>query len=125
MEESILTSTKKILGLDEAYTVFDLDIITHINAAFTILHQLGVGPPEGYSIEDKTPRWSDFTLVDGTETSIHLVKTYIYLKVRSLFDPPTTSFLIEATEKQIEQAEWRLNVAREEAVHPLEEEVNP
>jgi len=117
MEESILTSTKKILGLDQDYTAFDLDIITHINAAFSILSQLGVGPESGFSIEDETTVWADY-LVPADQ--LHLVKTYVYLKVRSLFDPPTTSFLIEATEKQIKEYEWRLNVFREYALPEYE-----
>ena len=117
MEESILTSTKKILGLDEAYTAFDLDVITHINAAFSILSQLGVGPEGGFYIEDASDVWADFIVPPD---QLHLVKTYIYLKVRSLFDPPTTSFLIEATEKQIKEYEWRLNIFREYALPEYE-----
>lgn len=113
MENSILISTKKVLGLDASYTVFDLDVIMHINAAFSILNQLGVGPVGGFSIEDEEAVWTDFVLLPGSEISIHLVKTYVQLKARMLFDPPTTSFLIEAMTKQINEYEWRLNVARE------------
>ena len=111
MEQSILNSTKKILGIAEDYTVFDLDIITHINSAFSTLTQLGVGPAEGFMIEDATPVWTDFIADDLQYNS---VKSYVFLKVRQLFDPPTTSYLIAATEKQIEELEWRLNVHREE-----------
>jgi hypothetical protein len=111
MEESILTSTKAILGLDSSYTAFDLDVITHINAAFSTLNQLGVGPELGFFIEDATPVWSDFT--DLPPNQMHMVKTYVYLKVRSLFDPPTTSFAIEAMNKQLAEYEWRLNIFRE------------
>ena len=113
MEESILTSTKKILGLDRDYTAFDLDVITHINAAFSILSQLGVGPEGGFSIIDDTTLWTDYSV---PADQLHLVKTYMFLKVRSTFDPPTTSFLIEATEKQIKEYEWRLNIFREYAL---------
>lgn len=120
MAESILTSTKTLLGLAEGYTVFDAEIITHINSAFSILHQLGVGPDAGFFIEDATPTWDDFILVDGTDPSKNLVKTYVGLKAKSLFDPPTTSFHLEAMNHQIQQYEWRLNVAREEALYPLE-----
>jgi hypothetical protein len=111
MEESILKSTKKILGLADDYTPFDLDVITHINAAFSILDQLGVGPVGGFSIVDDTSVWADYPTPPN---QLHLVKTYIYLKVRSLFDPPSTSFLITATNDQIKEYEWRLNVFREE-----------
>lgn len=115
MEESILTSTKKILGLDQGYTVFDLDVITHINAAFSILNQLGVGPEEGFYIEDEAAVWSDFPVPLNQES---LVKTYVFLKVRILFDPPATSFLIQAANDQIKEYEWRLNVFREVALPP-------
>lgn len=113
MEQSILQSTKKVLGLDPSYTVFDLDILTHINAAFVVLTDLGVGPETGFMIEDETAVWTDYQLAVGTEHSLSLIKTYVFLKVRMLFDPPTTSFLIEAMEKQIKEYEWRLNVTRE------------
>lgn len=112
MEDSILTSTKKILGIAEDYTVFDLDIITHINTAFSTLTQLGVGPAEGFMIEDATALWADY-FTDG-DIQYNSVKSYVFLRVRHLFDPPTTSYLITASEKQIEELEWRLNVHREE-----------
>jgi hypothetical protein len=111
MEQSILTSTKKILGINEDYTVFDLDIITHINTAFSTLTQLGVGPAEGFMINDAETSWDDFVVDDLEYNS---VKSYVFLKTRQLFDPPQTSYLITAMEKQIEELEWRLNVHREE-----------
>lgn len=113
MEGSILKSTKKILGLAEDYTAFDPDVVTHINAAFSILNQLGVGPAEGFMIEDENEDWDEFIV---PQNQLNLVKTYVYLKVRMLFDPPTTSFLIEATNKQIEEYEWRLNEFREHLI---------
>lgn len=113
MDESILNNTKQVLGLDGGYTPFDQDIIMHINGAFSILHQLGVGPDAGFTIDDATPVWSDFVLLTGSEVSLSLVRTYIFLKVRMLFDPPTTSFLLASMKEQIDQYEWRLNVARE------------
>ena len=116
MEESILKSTKKILGLEDEYTPFDLDIITHINAAFSLLNQLGVGQAEGFSIEDDTAEWSEFIV---PANQLHLVKTYIYLKVRVVFDPPGTSFLLEASNNQIKEYEWRLNVFREDELPPF------
>lgn len=114
MEESILKSTKTILGIDPSYTAFDLEIITAINSAFSVLHQLGVGPDDGFMIEDDTALWDQFMLLSGSEpSSKNLIRTYIQLKTRMLFDPPTTSFHIKAMEDQINQYEWRLNVARE------------
>jgi hypothetical protein len=110
MEASILNSTKKILGVAETYTAFDLDIITHINSAFAVLSQIGVGPADGFAIEDATPVWTDF---DVSLNQLSIVRTYIFLKVGMLFDPPTTSFLIEAKNNQIKEFEWRLNVFRE------------
>ena len=112
MEQSILISTKKILGLSENYVVFDLDIITHINTAFSTLTQLGVGPAAGYMIEDEGPVWTDFIGTDDIQ--YNSVKSYVFLKVRQLFDPPQTSYLISAVEKQILELEWRLNTHREE-----------
>jgi len=115
MEESILKSTKKVLGLAEDYTAFDLDVITHINAAFSILDQLGVGPVGGFFIEDDQSVWTDFL---APPNQLNLVKTYIYLKVRLLFDPPATSYLISAATDQIKEYEWRLNSFREWELDP-------
>lgn len=110
MESSILITIKNILGLASDYTVFDLNILTHINTAFSTLTQLGIGPKQGFAIEDDSATWDTFIQDD---LQLNAVKTYIYLKVRLLFDPPTTSFLIEAAEKQLRECEWRLNVQRE------------
>jgi hypothetical protein len=112
MEASILLSTKKILGIAEDYTVFDLDIITHINSVFSTLTQLGVGPPEGFMIEDESALWEDFNTTDDAQ--YNAVKSYVFLRVRLLFDPPTTSYLIAAFDEQIKELEWRLNAHREE-----------
>lgn len=117
MELSILTSTKKVLGIADDYTVFDLDIITHINAAFSILNQLGVGPTDGFMIEDKGDAWDDLPIPTN---QLNLVKTYVFLKTRMLFDPPTTSFLIEAMNNQISEYEWRLSTMREWALDPVD-----
>lgn len=113
MEQSILKSTKKILGIADDYTVFDLDIITHINTAFSTLTQLGVGPSEGFMIEDESAVWADFDPVDD-DHQYNSVKSYIFLRVRLLFDPPTTSYLIDALDRQLKELEWRLNTHREE-----------
>lgn len=126
MESSILNSTKKILGISEDYTAFDLDIITHINSVFSHLNQIGVGPAEGFMIEDEGYLWDDFNVPTN---QLNLVKTYVFLKVRMLFDPPSTSFLIEAMNEQIREHEWRLNMFSEMEipyvpdVDTLEEEV--
>lgn len=110
MEESILKGTKKMLGLAPDYTAFDHDVITHINSVFSTLSQLGIGPSEGFMIEDDSKVWTQFI---APNHNLNAVRTYLYLKVRMFFDPPTTSFLIEAMNKQILEAEWRLNVVRE------------
>lgn len=112
MEQSILLSTKKILGLPADYTVFDHDVITHINTAFSILTQLGVGPINGYMIEGAEEMWDEF--LPPLDPQYNSVKTYVYLKVRQLFDPPQTSYLISAVDNQVRELEWRLNVHREE-----------
>lgn len=111
METSILTSIKKVLGIDADYTVFDQDIIMHINTAFSTLTQLGVGPSSGFEIQDDTAEWANYI---DTDMELNSVKTYIGLRVKQLFDPPATSYLVSAMEKQIEQLEWRLNQHREE-----------
>lgn len=118
MSDSVLTDTKKILGLASDYTVFDLDIVTHINATFSTLNQLGVGPLEGYFISDETDTWDGLNLPDN---QLSMVKSYLYLSVRFLFDPPSTSFLIEAQQNQIRQFEWRLNAFRETSESDSEE----
>jgi hypothetical protein len=111
MDASILTSTKKILGIAEDYTAFDTDIITHINSVFSTLTQLGVGPEDGFMIEDSSSMWDDFYVDDN---QFNAVRSYVYLRVRLLFDPPTTSYLIAAFDRQVAELEWRLNVHREE-----------
>lgn len=116
MSTSILTSVKLNLGLAEDYTIFDPTIIMHINTALGILGDLGVGSESGFAIEDKNDTWEDFL---GTDLRLNSVKTYVSLRVRMLFDPPTTSFQIDASEKQIEMLEWRIGVYRESRDHPL------
>ena len=120
---SILTDTKKILQIADEYTAFDPDIIMHINSVFTILNGIGIGPEEGFDISDETAEWTDFL---GDDKRLNSVKTYVYLRVRLLFDPPQTSFLIAAIEKQYQELEWRLNVQREsvEWINPIPEPVH-
>lgn len=113
--ESILLSIKKLLGLEPDYEAFDTDIIMHINSVFGTLSQLGLEPDDGFSIEDDTTVWSEYI---QNEKLLNSVKTYIYLRVRLLFDPPTTSFAIESFAKQIAELEWRINVQIEEINPP-------
>lgn len=120
LEDSILNSTKQILGISSDYTAFDLDILTHINATFSDIEMLGVGPDGGFMIEDATTKWSDLNVPQNQKNTI---MSLLYLKVKLLFDPPSTSFHLDAMQKQIEQMEWKLNVAREALLHPIVEGV--
>ena len=106
--ESILTSIKKLLGISEDYTQFDSDLIMHINTVFLNLTQLGVGPEEGFSIQNGNDAWSDF--IDNN-AQLQAVKSYMYLKVKLLFDPPLSSSVIESMNRMISELEFRLNVA--------------
>lgn len=115
--ESILVSIKKLLGMGKDYTPFDSDIIMHINAVFMVLNQLGVGPPEGFYITDDSSVWSDFA---PDSLNIGAIKSYMYLKVKLIFDPPTSSAVIESINRQISEYEWRINVAAEKST-PSEE----
>lgn len=110
MSDSILTSTKKNLGIEEDDHDFDPDIMTHINTVFSTLTQLGIGPSEGFMIEDADAVWSDFLLDDLV---LNMAKTYMYLRVRIWFDPPQTSFHLTALETQFKELEWRLSTHRE------------
>lgn len=110
MTDSILDNIKKILGLDPGYTVFDPDVIIHINSVFSTLNQLGIGPVDGFMIEDSAATWNTFI---GNDPRLNNIKTYVYLRVRLLFDPPSTSFVIDAMQTQIKELEWRINVQRE------------
>lgn len=118
--ESILDSVKQILGQAPEDTGFDVDILMHINSTFMILNQLGIGPDNGFAIEDNTAVWADFL---GDDLMLNGAKSYTYLRVRMLFDPPPTSFAITAMEKQIDEIGHRLNVYREGKLHPLVEVV--
>lgn len=111
VSESILLSVKKMLGLDKDYDVFDPELIIHINTVFGTLHQLGVGPEDQFRITGDSDLWSDFT-TEGEQTDE--VKTYIYLRVRLLFDPPSSSFVLSSFKEQLQELEWRLNVKADE-----------
>lgn len=113
MEESILISIKKLLGIDASDTSFDLDIITHINSTFSILYQLGIGSDD-FTIEDNSTTWGDYL---SSYKQLNTVKTYMYCKVRKIFDPPTSGSSMESLNSLINELEWRINVA----VDPKEE----
>ena len=108
--DSILTSIKKLLGIAEDYTHFDSDIIMHINSVFMVLNQLGVGPLEGFMIEDDSATWDEYITA---EDNLGAVKSYMHLKVKLLFDPPTNSSVMECMKQMINELEWRLNVKTE------------
>ena len=105
--DSILTSVKKIIGISEEDESFDTDLIIHINSVLMILNQLGVGPEDGFSITDKSAVWTD---VIGDNKLIEAVKTFVGLKVRLIFDPPTSSAVLDSINKTISELEWRINV---------------
>jgi hypothetical protein len=110
-ELSIVKSIKKMLSLEDDYEVFDSDVIIHINTVLSKLTQLGIGPPEGFLVEDEEVEWTAFL---GDDARYNMAKSYVYLNVRLLFDPPATSFAIKAWEDQLEELGWRLNTVREE-----------
>lgn len=111
--DSILTSVKKMLGIEESYEHFDPDIIMHINSVFLILNQLGVGPKSVFHISGENDKWRDFISDDFNEFA--LVKSYVYMKVRILFDPPINSAAIESINNQLKEFEWRLMIAADNA----------
>lgn len=108
--ESILASIKKMLGLDDNYTPFDADVLIHINSAFMTLCQMGIGPKEGFTVTDNSQTWGDFLT---NNVMLGGVKTWVYLQVKMLFDPPSNSFVMDAYKTQAEQILWRLNVQAE------------
>lgn len=111
MEQSILNNTKKLLGISPDDASFDLDIITHINSAFSTLTDLGVGPEEGFVIEDEYVDWEAYQVNDPVKLS--KIKTVVYLHTRLAFDPPTVGFLLDSVKEILQEAQWRLNVNRE------------
>ena len=108
IDESILVSIKKLLGIAEDYNYFDQDIIMHINAALMILTQLGVGPSKGFLITDDSSTWSDFI---KNSDNLGSIQSYVYMKVKLMFDPPQNSFTVDSMTKLVNELEWRLNVA--------------
>ena len=110
MDESILATIKKMLGLDADYTPFDMDVIVHINSAILVLQQLGVGPDYGFAISGYAETWGNYLT---NEAMLGSVQSYIYLQVKRLFDPPSNSFVMDAIKQQIEELGWRLNAQAE------------
>jgi hypothetical protein len=104
--DSILTSIKKLLGISEDDTHFDIDIIMHINSTLSILTQIGAGPTNGFSISDKTAVWTDFI---SSNRKLEMVKSYVYIKVRLVFDPPASTALIESMKRAADEYEWRIS----------------
>lgn len=109
--ESVLTSIKKFLGIDEDYEQFDQDVIIHINSVLMVLSQLGIEPKK--MVESKEDTWVQVIGDTSNIQTLSAVKSYIYLKVRLLFDPPTSSVVTEAINRQISELEWRLNASAE------------
>lgn len=105
MDDSILATIKKMLGLDDSYDAFNTDIIVFINSAMMTLQQIGVGPLAGFTVTDMSQTWSEFL---PSDIMLEGVKTYIYLSVKMAFDPPTSSFVMDAMKQQKEELEWRL-----------------
>lgn len=109
--DSILNSIKKLIGLDPDYAEFDTDLIIHINSVFLDLEQLGAGSQDGFFIEGATETWEDFLPDDPLV--LNSIKSYMYLKVKKLFDPPTSSSAMDSLNSLIDRFEWRINVAIE------------
>ena len=107
MDKSILTTIKEMLGIEADYDHFDPVIIAHINSVFSVLAQLGVGSDASFSISNDSTTWGEYL---GEETRLELIKSYMYLRVRVLFDPPQTGTVMDATDRQIKELEWRINV---------------
>jgi hypothetical protein len=112
VEDSILNSIKKLLGIAPDYTQFDSDVIMHINSVFMVLNQLGIGPEEGFRITNADDKWTDYITNDD---NLDAIKTYIHLKVKIAFDPPLNSTVMEAHKQMISELEWRLNVQSEKS----------
>lgn len=106
MSDEILDTIKKLLDIPKDLDYFDTDVKVHINSAMVSLNQLGVGPREGFILEDGKETWSDYVGGENVES----VKTYIYLKVKEVFDPPSNAFAVQAIERQLKEIEWRLSV---------------
>jgi hypothetical protein len=110
-DDSILDSIKKLLSIEVADTTYDIDVIVHVNSVFSTLQQLGLGPASALYIADNTTKWSDFI---GANPNVAAVKSYVFMRVKLLFDPPTLSYVLQSFQAQIDQLEWRFTVAADE-----------
>lgn len=115
--ESILITIKKLLGISESCTDFDIDIITHINTALMVLNQIGVGT-NNYMISSEEDVWTDF-ITEDDEKNLGAIKSYIHLKVRIIFDPPLNASILESMQQTIRELEWRLNVKAESTMEEV------
>jgi hypothetical protein len=113
--KSILDSVKKMLGIELEHDFYDEAIVMHINSAFMTLHQLGIGPPEGFSISDNITEWTEF-LSEEQLKLLGSLKTFIFLKVKLVFDPPTSSYVLSSVDASIKEAEWRMKVQFEKPI---------
>lgn len=112
MGVSILNSIKQQLGIEESDTAFDMDITMLINSALANLHQLGIGPLNGFRIQDASAQWDHFM---GDDPRLNMVQPFVFMRVRRVFDPPTTAHMLAALKDEIEELTWRIEVSR----HPL------
>ena len=110
--DSILLSIKKLLGIASDYKQFDTDVIIHINSVFLTLNQLGIGPDDGFSIDSESEEWSDY--IPDNQLLLSAVKSYMYLKVKMLFDPSLTSFVNDLMKEEARELEWRMNLLADE-----------
>lgn len=108
--ESILLTIKKMLGLEPEYTPFDMDIIVLINSSIMRLHQLGIGPKDGFYITDESQTWHEFV---GCDKDLKSIQEFIFIKTKLVFDPPSTSFVISAYNDRASELEWCLMVEKE------------
>ena len=108
--ESILLTIKKMLGLEPEYTPFDTDIIVLINSSLMRLHQLGIGPKDGFRIANDKQTWSELV---GDREDLNSIQEFIFIKTKLIFDPPATSFVIQAYNDRANELEWCLMVEKE------------
>lgn len=111
--DSILTTMKKMLGITEEYTHFDTDLIIHINSMISVLTQMGVGDPAGFRIKDVNTMWSDWI---DERIDLESIKTYLYLRVKLLFDPPANSTVINAYNEMLKELTYRIYTLLDNAI---------
>ncbi len=109
--DSILNNVKKLLGIDSEDDSFDIDVMTMINSTIPSLAQMGIGPSNGYIVTSADDKWTDW--ITTNDINLQGVKTYLYLKIKLIFDPPTNSTVVEAFNKNLNELEWRMMLAVE------------